>query len=193
METQLKEAVRARDIPRVRDLLIALIIRESGNINAIESITDVLESTPGIFEPDDGKNYPTSDKMTPAQTKQLIEDLKSNFSVEKFSLLAEIYELRKPGSVNPSASEAVSTSDEGERKPVSEAEREEMLADAKAVYGAGSKPKCNCGRVTGAVMMALGCAAAIVGICVPVNFLIGVGIGVFMLGSAWLYMNLPRK
>ena len=40
--------------------------------------------------------------------------------------------------------------------------------------------------------MALGAAAAITGMFVPAHFIIGIGIGVFMFGTAVCYMAISR-
>ena len=45
-------------------------------------------------------------------------------------------------------------------------------------------------RKTGYTLLALGAATAIVGICVPPKFLIGLGIGVLLLGSAVTYTSI---
>ena len=40
--------------------------------------------------------------------------------------------------------------------------------------------------------MTVSAAASIVGLCVPVRFLIGLGIGVIMLGTAIVYLSLRK-
>lgn len=220
MERTLKEAVEANDIVKIRKALTNIIINDSGKTIPIESVTEVLETTNGLFEPDDGKQYPESAaKLTDQQVRQLIRDLNSNFSIEKFSLLTEFFALKANESgykFDPDEDdtampgEASSDNDDMEivieertvmvdgddRKPVTRAERDEMISDAKAAWqqeGESCPKKCNCGRIVSAIIMALGCAAAIVGICVPVNFLIGLGIGVLMVGAAALYMNIQSS
>lgn len=47
-----------------------------------------------------------------------------------------------------------------------------------------------CAKIIGYIMMALGAAAAIVALCVPLRFLLGIGIGVVMIGSAVTYLNI---
>lgn len=184
MKNAFSEALAANDLPKVRNLLIETIRNESNQTAPIETVTEVLETTPGLFDEDNGKTYaPTAQEMTPALTAQLIEDLKSNFSLEKFKLLTEVYALRVgqtplEQSVEEALNEDSPATDEGKNEADDEAYR---------------KPVGKGGRMLGAVFMILGVAAAIVGLCVPVKFLLGLGIGVFMLGTALLYTNLIKK
>lgn len=168
MENAFKEALAANDLPKVRALLVETILNGSSDPETINSVTEVLETTPGLFDDDNGKTYaPSAREMTPQLTRQLIEDLKHNFSLEKFKLLTETYALQVEGFTPPADEETDTTA-----KP---------------------KCKCNCGRYVGIVIMVLGCAAAIVGICLPsIKFLLGLGIAVFMLGSVVLYTNLKN-
>lgn len=182
MENAFKEALESNNLPRVRELLIETIRTESGRTAQIETVTEVLETTPGLFDEDNGKRYADSPaEMTPELTAQLITDLKSNFSLEKFKLLTEVYALRVGETPMEQGVEAALESD----SPATDEVRNEREAD--------SKPRCSCAKTVAAVIMILGCAAAIVGLCVPVKFLLGLGIGVFMLGTALLYVNLSNK
>lgn len=193
MEKALKEAIEANNLPAIREALVNIIVNDAGKIIPVETVTEVLETTPGIFDVDNGKTYDEKDYQNPSQLiDELIKDLKSNFSPEKFGLLTEI---------------CVVQVSEGKKYQMPEDETSAVLVEelqaAKPASDAGSKkeeqeygkPKCNCGKIINIVIMALGCAAAIVGLCVPVKFLLGLGIGVFMLGTALLYMQItpPRN
>ena len=181
MKNTLKEAMKANDLPKIRELLVEIIRNESGTTTRIEEVTEALETTPGLFDLDDGKNYPRSaERMNEELIDRLADDLKSNFSLEKFRLLTEVYakKAEDPDFYTPNPSAEVKPADEKKGSP----------QECKAC-----KKKCNCASVVGAVIMALGCAAAIVGLCVPVKFLLGLGIGVFMLGTAFVYMSITGK
>ena len=203
MEKTLKQAVEANNIPAIREALVDIIVKDSGKTVPIQTVTKVLETTPGLFDVDNGKKYADSPAdMTDELVAQLIEDLKSNFSIEKFSLLAETFALdpdrkvkveKTSSAASPEVSDgmqAVSLAEEID--PVTDEEREQMLEDAKATFGAPDAPKGG-SRIVAAIIMILGCAAAIVGLCVPVKFLLGLGIGVFMLGTALLYININDR
>ena len=83
-------------------------------------------------------------------------------------------------------------------EPRSDRERERMVEDAEAAFGKADtdyraeKPKCSCGRTWGIIITLLGLAGAIVGLCVPVGFLLGLGIGVFLLGTVLLYTGMKK-
>lgn len=177
MENTFKEALEAKDLPKVRELLIEAVTRDPGQTVSIDSVREVLESTPGLFVEDDGRRYAESpDRMTPELTRKLIKDLKNNFSLEKFSLLTETAALHGVGENR-------------------EADNEEEIvkSDSNTASDKASKPRCSCAKTTAIIMMILGCAAAIVGLCIPVKFLLGLGIGVFMVGSFFLYSTLKNN
>ena len=177
MEKAFKEALDANNLPRVRELLIETITNEADDTDHLETLKTVIETTPGLFDDDNGKFYaPTAADMTPALTMELIDDLKSNFSLEKFRLLTEVYALRVDGYMP-----------DDEVNPVKASE------PSGSKTSGGDKPKCSCGKVAGWVILILGLAGAIVGLCVPVKFLLGLGIGVFMLGLVLLYTNMTRN
>lgn len=178
------------DRRQVRKLLIEAISR--GGSADIEVITYAIESTPDLFDRDDGKVYPEASEMTPPHVAALREDLKENFSIPKLQLLTDLYGLinadmepTAPGTRAPRASET-SADESADSSALSESEHRDMEDYGPREPHSGSKA----GRVVGYLLILLGVAAVVVGVSVPVNFLIGVGIGVIMLGAAVVYMSI---
>lgn len=162
MKNTLKKALESNNLPEIRESLIDIIRYKSDEPVSIDTVTEVIETTPGLFDKDNGKYYADSAaELTGEQLDKLTEDLKSNFSLEKYRLFTEAYAIlaENPG-----------------------------YYDKKAASSGSTSP----GKIFGFILMVLGCAAAIVGLCVPVKFLLGIGIGVFMIGTAVVYINIRR-
>lgn len=189
MEKALQKAIEANNLPAIREALVNIIINDSGKIVPIETVAEVLETTPGIFDTDNGKQYaPTAAQMTDTQIRELIHDLKSNFSPEKFGLLTEVFAIKSNEGVT-----FITVEETRVIEPVIDSEPAEMKNNDEEDYGENTESTGKSGKKIGAVIMAIGCAAAIVGLCVPVKFLLGLGIGVFMLGTAFVYMSITRN
>ncbi len=240
MKKTLEKAVKANDIPQVRTILLQMLSSKSDNTASLKDITEVIKKTPKLFDKDDGKVYgPTAEEMTETQVEALREDIVSNFSVHKFSRLAEVREIERKnpryyrdrvkevaesvdypdGEVSVSeeivddsvvAAEAVEPSvDEPsivdivaekvdavcpDDCAVQEVAEESITTEQpEASTASGEKKPCAVGRTFGYVILLLGLAAAITGVCVPVKFLIGLGIGVLMLGAAIVYASISRS
>lgn len=186
MKNILKEALELRDIPKIREILIEIVRTESGSALPLETITRVVETTPGLFDPDDGKTYSASPfEMSETLTEELERDIADNFSIDKFRLLTEVYAIKAE---KPDYFANRELDKEKESAPVEELTR----ADFEGTPEQAAK-RMSVARAVGYVILALGCAAAIVGLCVPVKFLLGLGIGVFLLGTAVVYMNIARE
>lgn len=204
MEKTLKQAVEANNIPAIREALVDIIVKDSGKTVPIQTVTKVLETTPGLFDVDNGKKYADSAAdMNESLIQSLINDLKSNFSLEKFSLLTEVYAIKAE---NPDFFDKKGNSDSDVPDEIDIVIEERIVTDIPVdkeekntqsveddPYEGYVKPVDKGGRKLGAIIMALGFAAAIVGLCVPVRFLIGLGIGVFMLGTALYYVNMRKE
>ena len=177
MKKALQEAIDSADTARIRSLLTDMAADTRGNAAVVEDITAAVASVPGLFEPDDGKFYAVSaEMMTVPLTDALRQDLDSNFSLPKFRLFVETQAIlhRDPKyySRRMQESDAVGSTAES----------------AEAVTtGAGVFSK------VAFVIMAVGVAAAVVGICVSLKFLLGIGIGVVMLGSALAYRAIVAR
>lgn len=190
MKKKLKAAVEAADVPQVRSILVDIIGHGAGDTATIEDVTEAIANTPGIFEPDDGKFYAERpEDMTETLIETLRTDLDRNFSLEKVRLYTEVESIkaRRPHyfrdrekqmrAMAEETCEALAAAPEP-AEPSDQADPAERPAPAA--------------RVIGYVIMALGAAAAITALCVPVKFLLGLGIGVFLLGTAVTYMTLVK-
>jgi hypothetical protein len=187
MKKKLKAAVEAADVPQVRSILVDIIGHGAATI---EDVTEAIANTPGIFEPDDGKFYAERpEDMTETLIETLRADLDRNFSLEKVRLYTEVESIKardpryfrdrekQMRAMAEEAGEALAAAPEP-AEPSDQADPAERPAPAA--------------RVIGYVIMALGAAAAITALCVPVKFLLGLGIGIFLLGTAVTYMTLVK-
>lgn len=190
MKKKLKAAVEAADVPQVRSILVDIIGHGAGDTATIEDVTEAIANTPGIFEPDDGKFYAERpEDMTETLIETLRADLDRNFSLEKVRLYTEVESIKardpryfrdrekQMRAMAEEAGEALAAAPEP-AEPSDQADPAERPAPAT--------------RVIGYVIMALGAAAAITALCVPVKFLLGLGIGIFLLGTAVTYMTLVK-
>lgn len=190
MKKKLKAAVEAADVPQVRSILVDIIGHGAGDTATIEDVTEAIANTPGIFEPDDGKFYAERpEDMTETLIETLRADLDRNFSLEKVRLYTEVESIKardpryfrdrekQMRAMAEEAGEALAAAP-GPAEPSDQADPAERPAPAA--------------RVIGYVIMALGAAAAITALCVPVKFLLGLGIGIFLLGTAVTYMTLVK-
>ncbi|MDE6006181.1 MAG: hypothetical protein K2G67_01325 [Muribaculaceae bacterium] len=172
MKNKITKAIQANDIPQARELLIEMMSSRAGNTKTILEISETIASTPGIFDTDDGKTYPVAHEITEEHLAILSEDLRRNFSLPKFRLFTEVHAriVRDPDfNLKSSSSNPESNSEDNKKRR-----------------------HCRPLLIVGYILMALGIVASIVGICVPVRFLIGLGIGVLMLGLAVTYSAIPR-
>ncbi len=181
MKKKLKAAVEAADVPQVRSILVDIIGHGAGDTATIEDVTEAIANTPGIFEPDDGKFYAERpEDMTETLIETLRADLDRNFSLEKVRLYTEVESIKardpryfrdrekQMRAMAEEAGEALAAAPEP-AEPSDQADPAERPAPAA--------------RVIGYVIMAL---------CVPVKFLLGLGIGIFLLGTAVTYMTLVK-
>lgn len=176
MKRRILRAMESGNQQEVRQVLVEAISR--GSADDIDIVTLAIRETPQLFDPDDGKEYPAAEEMTPPHIAALREDLLGNFSIRKLQLLTDLY-----GLINADM-EASFTSGATQSNQNFQASRSsQSSADSRddKSYPDSSKP--SAAKILGYVIMILGAAASIVGICIPVNFLIGVGIGVILLGS----------
>lgn len=236
MKRKLQSAIDAADIPMIRATLVEMIDSGYNHSDVLNDIAGALAANPDIFVKDDGRHYADSPAdMTETLINSLRADLPGNFSVEKFSLLAESRLLthNDPHYFSRRESETVEVIEDADGEidvtstlvdnrttaahattlPTSDASDTDIeaadVSDATSLLNrAGSatdsgtkggnaviKPRKRRGRflrTIGFSLMALGAAAAIVALCVPISFLLGVGIGVIMLGIALAYAAIPR-
>ena len=190
MNKGLQKAVAGGDIVAVREILVEMVSGKTRSVERVEEITEVVGNMGGLFEPDDGKRYAAhASELTQCSVAELKEDVRANFSLPKFRLLSEVCELLRDapayyeGRGRTLRDTICSAAEQAEICSQVDSEREEELAH----------PGGKAGRIVGYVMIAIGFAASVTGVCLPVNFLTGVGIGVLMLGTAMVYASLPRR
>lgn len=185
MRKQLKEALEANNIEKARGLLVEMMARNPGNVTVLEDIRETIEKTPGLFQADDGKRYAASaDEMTETLIVALREDMAGNFSLQKYRLYAEVQARIKgdPAYYKGGTEVCAEVVDEVRR---------DGAPDGQA-SGSHRRRGAAVGRAVGFVVMLIGAIAAIVGICIPIKFMIGLGIGVLMLGSTVVYTAINR-
>lgn len=174
MKNKIREAIEANDITRVRVLLIESMSKNAGKSAALTEISETVSSLKDLFEPDNGKAYPGAHEMTEVGLKELTEDLHQNFSLPKYRLFTEVH-ARIARDPEFSLSEEPEVTENLEASPL-QPQRPRSIT-----------------KTIGFILMILGAACSIVGICTGVKFMIGLGIGVIMLGSAIVYSGIPRS
>ena len=127
--------------------------------------------------------------MTETLIETLRADLDRNFSLEKVRLYTEVESIK--------ARDPRYFRDREKQMRAMAEEAGEALAAAPAPAAPSDQADpaerpAPATRVIGYVIMALGAAAAITALCVPVKFLLGLGIGIFLLGTAVTYMTLVK-
>lgn len=173
MKDSLKKALETSDLPSLRRQLVDIITAHPHRTSTIEDVTQVLGNTDHIFEPDNGRHYPAVSEMTETLMTELRDDLMTNFSLTKFRLYAEAL-------------------DAGVR-PMAKRHRKEADTASETPTDSNQTPRATIGLTLGWIVLILGLITTIVGICVPVRFMIGLGIGIFMLGTAVAYLNVERR
>lgn len=180
MKNKIKKAVEANDIPKIRLLLIELMATRAGKTSVLMEISETISSVPGLFEKDNGKTYPSAIDLTPEGLERLRLDLADNFSLPKYRLFTEAnarmqrdpdFQLHSPIPKKETLEGILATPEE----PKDSIPRNKPLL------------------IVGFILMILGAVTSIVGLCVPVRFMIGLGIGVILLGAATAYAALPRS
>lgn len=194
MKKILKDALKAHDLDKARTVLVEMMTKTPGNVTALEDIRESIEKTPDLFQVDDGKFYARSaEEMTETLIEELREDLATNFSLSKYRLYTEVQALKNS---NPKYYK--------DRQEVCGPIRDEVAVEAieetgpDAGYDEMAEKEIRqyrrtvIGRSIGLAVLILGLVASIVGICVPVRFMIGFGIGVLMLGATVMYTAINR-
>lgn len=167
MKEKLNKAIEANDIVLVKEIVIDAVTNHAGRRETLELVAVAVEKAPHIFVEDDGEKFPADSKYWTETLKlNLREKLKNNFSREKLKLFTEI-------------SSDITTHPEKERS-----EYGEVVPRQKG------KSQNKVGKIIGYSVMCVGIVAAIVGLCIPLRLLLGLGIGVFMIGSGITYTAL---
>lgn len=200
--------IEAEDVQGVRGIILDLIISKAGKTRTLDTVRYAMEKSPGLFEEDNG-NIEIRGKETWTQpyVRDLYHALEENFSRKK---LLSFVDAGSALALDPAAYKEASAAEAARR----EAETDALFADSKDSdenviicdenviiyedYPAGREEanlskKGNPGNVFGIILMVLGVAAAVVALCVPhILFLLGIGIGVFMIGSSVVYLGMSH-
>lgn len=200
--------IEAEDVQGVRGIILDLIISKAGKTRTLDTVRYAMEKSPGLFEEDNG-NIEIRGKKTWTQpyVRDLYHALEENFSRKK---LLSFVDAGSALALDPAAYKEASAAEAARR----EAETDALFADSKDSdekviicdenviiyedYPAGREEanlskKGNPGNVFGIILMVLGVAAAVVALCVPhILFLLGIGIGVFMIGSSVVYLGMSH-
>lgn len=212
---QLEDALHNHDSGEVREIIIKLLQLKAQRRETLELVTIAISKGENLFEPDDGElRVLERENWSAGYCDELAEAVKMNFSLKKLQMYSEVaMELAR----NPEARKRGESIDEAARvmemeiqdvttpdsTPVSSAARPSRLTNSssnqeKTDESPVNNPKTertkkSAVKIIGYVLILMGIAAAIVGICVPVKFLIGLGIGVIMLGSAVTYLGINHE
>lgn len=200
--------IDAEDVQGVRGIILDLIISKAGKTRTLDTVRYAMEKSPGLFEEDNG-NIEIRGKETWTQpyVRDLYHALEENFSRKK---LLSFVDAGSALALDPAAYKEASAAEVARR----EAEADALVADSKdyeekvmicdenvIIYEdypadreeSNLRKKGNPGNVFGIILMVLGVAAAVVALCVPhILFLLGIGIGVFMIGSSVVYLGMSH-
>lgn len=216
MKKKLQQAIEAGDVPSVRSILIEMVTAKGGSVSSLEDMAGAIAATKDLFVKDDDKVYASSAKeLTATEIEALRDDVKQNFSVQKFKLLAEVREIERthPSYFKNRVKEVDMNVDYAEDTLTVE---EEIVADRVVVAEVSDKsnPSDSSDRsnpsdmsdssvrsvkpgrsvkICGYVIILLGLLTSIVGLSIPVRFMIGMGIGVMMLGAGIVYVAINQK
>lgn len=194
MKKILKDALKAHDLDKARTVLVEMMTKTPGNVTVLEDIRESIEKTPDLFQVDDGKFYARSaEEMTETLIEELRKDLTTNFSLPKYRLYTEVQALKNSNPKYYNGRQEVCGPIRYEIAVEAIEETVPALGDeecyAKEVR---RRHRISLGRGIGLAVIIAGLVASIVGICVPVRFMIGLGIGVLMLGATVVYTAINR-
>ena len=211
MKRALNEAIKAGDVVKARSLLLDALRRSPGNKETIINIRTVMLELPDLFDKEEDVLFtlPAED-WNDAYSRTLERQLMTHFTSDRFSHFTEVVvELERRRQAGEATDAAPARSEEYadvevDVRPAGFTELvavEEVVDLSETISRNADKPQKPANAknernkivsIAGYVLMALGAAAAITGMFVPAHFIIGIGIGVFMLGTAVCYMAISR-
>ena len=199
MKDALRKKVAEHDVPGARAIIIRLITDSAGKRSSLESVAYAIEKLPDLFDEDNGsmRGITVADN-SPVLRETMHTELENNFSREKLSLYADLCvsaemdrrehctetgadgeaeaEAYEVNAIETSIAEADNTGDVEEPtapEPVAETRRKGSLA--------------------GWIILGIGVVLSIVGLCISFKLLMGIGIGVLMVGSMTLYLDIQKR
>lgn len=199
MNDTLRKAVAAHDVPEVRAEIIRLITDSAGNRNSLESVAYAIERLPDLFDEDNGsmKGTTVADN-SPVLRETMHTELERNFSREKLSLYADLCVAAVMDHREHCPEAGANGEAEAEAYEVDAIETSMVEADnAEDIKGpsAPEPPVENRrkGSLAGWIILGIGVILSIVGLCVSFKLLMGIGIGVLMVGSMTLYLEIQKR
>lgn len=188
---KIEKALQAGDTAAVRRELLDIARNHADNAGALDAVKLAISKSKDLFVKDNGAfRFEKRRDWSAEYRDRLAEALKSNFSREKLSALVEVELALKSDSDASKGHETV---------------KEDISADADAVapemhlsekipaddqWSHPERCKLSGVKIAGYVMMLLSLAAIIVALCIPITWLLGVGIAVFMIATAVTYLNI---
>ncbi len=211
MKRTLKAAMEAGDVARVRGILLDALRRKPGNKETLESVRMAMTSVEGIFDEAGEPLYTLPpEEWNESYARSLEAALVKNFTSERLGHYTEVVVALESRRHDPSApadapSPAGDSLDEEIEirvarlteivppEEVVELTEREASDDAEDEEGREVRKGHSATKIFGYVLILLGAAAAIVGMCVPAHFIIGLGIGTLMIGSAIAYIGISSR
>lgn len=208
MKKNLSEAIAAGDAVKVRTLLLEMLRRDAGRKDTLLSLAAAIEM-PNLFENPSGVLYILpKEEWNLSYARAVEEGLVRNFTRDGLrhysEVMVELAARRRNGDdglTAPSADSEV----RGEAVVLTEVSPQEGDGPAdgalteivaiqevedlseEPVRSSGKRRPGYIGIAVGYCLMAIGVLAAIVSLFLPVKFLLGLGIGTLMVGSAVTY------
>lgn len=189
------EAVKAGRVDEVRAYIIDGLGRHADRTSTLEMVKYAVVNTPDIFDEDEEEFYSLpKDEWNAAYADTLRRELKTGFTRDRVMLYADVEmylashpeaRQRVPVEAILSVSEVLDESDYVEEDRIA-IESVEIIE--KATEDTGEHP--SVAKIIGYIILIAGLVVSIVGLCIPLNFLVGLGIGVIMIGSAVVYLAL---
>lgn len=201
----LEEALYAGDKTRVREIVLDELGKRAGHREALEIVTLAISGEEKIYDPDDGSvRVLEKESWSAAYVDELRAALKRNFSLKGLKLYMDVTtEL----ATNPVARR---NGEEIDRLTIVEVDEDNEIIDDKpdntsvAPLGqdteakkesavSNQKTSLSLTQLVGYVMIIAGVIASIVGLCIPLRLLLGIGIVVILGGSALGYVAIASK
>lgn len=188
---KIEKALQAGDTAAVRRELLDIARNHADNAGALDAVKLAISKSKDLFVKDNGAfRFEKRRDWSAEYRDRLAEALKSNFSREKLSALVEVELALKSDS---DASKGHETVKEDISADADAAAPEMHLSEKIPADDQWSHPerrKLSGVKIAGYVMMLSSLAAIIVALCIPITWLLGVGIVVFMIATAVTYLNL---
>ncbi len=217
---KIEKALEAGDTAAVRRELLDIALNHADNAGALDAVKLAISQSKDLFVKDNGAfRFEKRRDWSAEYRDRLVEALKSNFSREKLSALVEVelalksdseasegHETAKEDTSADAGTTAACVIEDGAdvcAETESPAESVSEFIDAAAPemhlsekipaddqWSHPARRKMSGVKIAGYVMMLLSLAAIIVALCIPITWLLGAGIAVFMIATAVAYLNL---